>query len=36
VPITNYGLAIAHCQGILERVLGPFPSALETWRNGRG
>ncbi len=32
VPITNYGIAIAQCQGILERVLGPFPSALEAWR----
>jgi len=29
VPITNYGIAIAHTQGILERVLAPFPSALE-------
>jgi len=27
VPITNYGLAIAHTVGILERALGPFPAA---------
>ena len=32
VPITNYGMAIAHSQGILERALGPFPSALERYR----
>ncbi|MEW6515411.1 MAG: [FeFe] hydrogenase H-cluster maturation GTPase HydF [candidate division FCPU426 bacterium] len=25
VPITNYGLAIAKCQGVLERMLSPFP-----------
>jgi [FeFe] hydrogenase H-cluster maturation GTPase HydF len=24
VPVTNYGLAIAHCFGILERALEPF------------
>lgn len=29
VPITNYGLAIAHSLGILERALRPFPEALE-------
>jgi [FeFe] hydrogenase H-cluster maturation GTPase HydF len=27
IPMTNYGLAIAHCFGILERALGPFPAA---------
>ncbi|MCS6970782.1 MAG: [FeFe] hydrogenase H-cluster maturation GTPase HydF [Planctomycetota bacterium] len=32
VPITNYGVAIAKTQGLLERVLAPFPSALETLR----
>jgi len=25
VPITNYGMAIAYCLGILERALSPFP-----------
>jgi [FeFe] hydrogenase H-cluster maturation GTPase HydF len=34
VPITNYGLAIAACLGILKRALGPFPGALE--RLGKG
>jgi len=34
VPITNYGVAIAHSLGILERALAPFPAALEAWRNG--
>ncbi len=28
VPITNYGLGIAFVQGVLTRVLSPFPSAL--------
>ncbi len=32
VPITNYGVAIAKVQGLLERVLRPFPGALETLR----
>ena len=27
VPITNYGVAIARCLGILERALSPFPAA---------
>jgi [FeFe] hydrogenase H-cluster maturation GTPase HydF len=29
VPITNYGLAIAHSLGILDRALRPFPEAQE-------
>jgi [FeFe] hydrogenase H-cluster maturation GTPase HydF len=28
VPITNYGLCISQTQGVLKRVLSPFPSAL--------
>ncbi len=32
VPITNYGIAIAAALGILERALGPFPAALEAYR----
>lgn len=32
VPLTNYGLAIARCLGLLERALAPFPAALEAWR----
>ncbi len=28
IPITNYGLCIAHTQGVLRRVLSPFPEAL--------
>ncbi len=31
VPITNYGLAIAKCLGVLERSLGPFPETLERY-----
>jgi len=32
VPITNYGLAIAHSLGILDRALEPFPAALAAYR----
>jgi [FeFe] hydrogenase H-cluster maturation GTPase HydF len=32
VPITNYGLAISYVQGVLERVLEPFPEALRIFR----
>jgi [FeFe] hydrogenase H-cluster maturation GTPase HydF len=32
VPITNYGLAIAHSLGILSRALGPFPAALDVYQ----
>ncbi len=28
VPMTNYGVAIAHMHGILRRSLAPFPAAL--------
>lgn len=31
VPITNYGMTIAHSLGILERALSPFPDALATY-----
>ncbi len=29
VPITNYGMAISYVQGVLKRVLTPFPAALQ-------
>ena len=32
VPVTNYGMAISACHGVLERVLSPFPEALEAFR----
>ncbi len=32
VPVTNYGVAIAHTLGIVERALAPFPGVLEAWR----
>jgi [FeFe] hydrogenase H-cluster maturation GTPase HydF len=32
VPITNYGIVIAFAQGILERALEPFPTALGAYR----
>ncbi len=32
VPLTNYGLVIAHTLGILERALEPFPAALAAYR----
>nr|WP_154120758.1 [FeFe] hydrogenase H-cluster maturation GTPase HydF [Paenibacillus monticola] len=31
VPIVNYGVAIAHVQGILERAISPFPLARLVW-----
>lgn len=35
VPITNYGLVIAYCLGILERALEPFPEALSAYRDAK-
>jgi len=32
VPISNYGVTIAHSLGILERALSPFPAARELYR----
>lgn len=34
IPITNYGVAISLTQGVLERVLSPFPEALRAFRAG--
>lgn len=31
LPITNYGILISHMHGVLERVLEPFPEALEAY-----
>lgn len=31
VPIVNYGVLIAYVQGILERAIRPFPSAVIAW-----
>jgi len=31
VPITNYGMAISLTQGVIRRVLSPFPSALSAF-----
>ncbi len=31
VAITNYGLCIAQAQGVLRRVLAPFPAALDAY-----
>jgi predicted GTPase len=33
VPITNYGLAIAHSLGICPRALKPFPAALQAYQD---
>ncbi|MBI5324572.1 MAG: [FeFe] hydrogenase H-cluster maturation GTPase HydF [Ignavibacteriae bacterium] len=33
VPITNYGITISFVQGVLERVLSPFPEALQLIKN---
>jgi len=32
VAITNYGLCISFVQGVIERVLEPFPDALEAYK----
>lgn len=32
VPITNYGILISHLHGVLERVLSPFPKALDLYK----
>ncbi len=34
VPITNYGIAIAHSLGVLERALSPFPEAKRAYGEG--
>lgn len=36
VPITNYGLAISVTQGVIERVLSPFPAAAAAWKRSIG
>ncbi|MBN1493083.1 MAG: [FeFe] hydrogenase H-cluster maturation GTPase HydF [Candidatus Omnitrophica bacterium] len=33
VAITNYGICIAYVQGVLKRVLSPFPAALNAFEN---
>lgn len=35
VPITNYGVCIAACQGVIERVLSPFPASLDAYQRMR-
>ena len=35
VPVTNYGVAISLLQGVLERVLSPFPAALDAYLRAR-
>jgi [FeFe] hydrogenase H-cluster maturation GTPase HydF len=32
VAMTNYGVCISTCQGVIERVLAPFPSSLEAFK----
>ncbi len=34
VPVTNYGMAISACHGVLDRVLSPFPDALAAFERG--
>ena len=35
VPITNYGLCISQTQGVLKRVLSPFPAALDAFNRNK-
>ncbi|MFA6378235.1 MAG: [FeFe] hydrogenase H-cluster maturation GTPase HydF, partial [Candidatus Omnitrophota bacterium] len=32
VPVTNYGVCISFLQGVLGRVLEPFPQALKVFQ----
>ena len=34
IPMTNYGLVLAHVHGILDRALAPFPAAKLLWDQG--
>ena len=36
VPITNYGLSISFSQGVIRRVLSPFPAALDAFQREIG
>ncbi len=36
IPMTNYGVAISCAQGVLERVLSPFPDALSAYLAAKG
>ena len=36
VPLTNYGVCISFLQGVLERVLSPFPAALDAYNTVTG
>lgn len=36
VAVTNYGMAISALQGVIERALAPFPSALDAYRDALG
>ncbi len=33
VAITNYGMCISYCSGVLEKVLSPFPDVLKNYDN---
>ena len=32
VPVTNFGMCISYCKGVIETVLSPFPQALAKYR----
>lgn len=35
VPVTNYGICISELNGVLERVLSPFPDVLQQYRQSK-
>ena len=35
VPLTNYGVCISYVQGVLERVLSPFPAMQDAYRRSK-
>ena len=36
IPVTNYGMCISYVQGVLKRVLTPFPAALQAFEEASG
>ncbi len=36
IPVTNYGMCISYVQGVLKRVLTPFPVAMQAFEDAAG
>ncbi len=35
VPVTNYGICIAHMHGMAQRIITPFPGAVAAWEENQ-